>query len=48
MGGLETSWIKLNRPRVLNPVVDQREELPLLPVGYPIGFVPAASHGVTQ
>ncbi len=30
------------------PVVDQREELPLLPFGYPIGFVPAASRGVTQ
>ncbi|MCH7913120.1 MAG: hypothetical protein IH856_08805 [Deltaproteobacteria bacterium] len=40
--------IKLYRPRGLNPVVDQREELPLLPFGNPIGFVPAASRGVTQ
>ncbi len=40
--------IKLYRPRSLNPVVDQREELPLLPFGNPIGFVPAASRGVTQ
>jgi len=29
-------------------VVDQREELPILPFGNPIGFVPAASRGVTQ
>ena len=27
------------------PVVDQREELPLLPVGKPIGNVPEASRG---
>jgi len=40
--------IKLYRPRGLNPVVNQREELPLLPFGNPIGFVPAASRGVTQ
>ncbi len=40
--------IKFFRPQGLNPVVDQREELPLLPFGYPIGFVPAASRGVTQ
>ncbi len=40
--------IKLYHPRGLNPVVDQREELPLLPFGNPIGFVPAASRGVTQ
>ncbi len=40
--------IKLYQPRGLNPVVDQREELPLLPFGNPIGFVPAASRGVTQ
>ena len=40
--------IKLYRPRGLNPVVDQREELPFLPFGNPIGFVPAASRGVTQ
>ena len=40
--------IKLYRPRGLNPMVDQREELPLLPFGNPIGFVPAASRGVTQ
>ncbi len=40
--------IKLYRPRGLNPVVDQRQELPLLPFGNPIGFVLAASHGVTQ
>ncbi len=49
--------IKLYRPRGLNPVVDQKEELPLLPLwgnvprlhgGTPIGFVPAASRGVTQ
>ncbi len=25
---------------------DQREELPLLPFGYPIGFVPASRGGV--
>jgi len=30
----------------LNPVVDQREELPLLPFGNPIGFVPASRGGV--
>ncbi len=29
------------------PVVDQREELPLLPFGNPIGAVPAASRGVS-
>ena len=29
-------------------MVDQREELPILPFGNPIGFVPAASRGVTQ
>ncbi len=29
--------IKLYRPRGLNPVFDQREELPLFPFGYPIG-----------
>ena len=40
--------IKLFRERGLNPVLDQREELPLLPFGNPIGFVPAASRGVTQ
>ncbi len=40
--------IKLYRPRGLNPGVDQREELPPLPFGNPIGFVPEASHGVTQ
>ncbi|MCH7914719.1 MAG: BrnT family toxin [Deltaproteobacteria bacterium] len=40
--------IKLYRPWGLNPVVDQREELPLLPFGNPIGYVPAASRGVTQ
>jgi hypothetical protein len=28
-------------------VVDQREELPLLPFGNPIGAVPAASSGVS-
>jgi len=38
--------IKLYRPRGLNPVVDQREELPLLPFGNPIGFVPASGGGV--
>ncbi len=38
--------IKLYRPRGLDPVVDQRGELPLLPFGNPIGFVPAASRGV--
>jgi hypothetical protein len=27
-------------------VFDQREELPLLPFGYPIGFVPASRGGV--
>ena len=46
LGGFEK--IKLYRARGLNPVVDEREELPLLPFGYPIGFVPAASRGVTQ
>ena len=29
-------------------MIDQREELPLLPFGNPIGFVPAASRGITQ
>ncbi len=38
--------IKLYRPRGLNPVVDQREELPLLPFGNPIGFVTASRGGV--
>ncbi len=28
-------------------MVDQREELPLLPFGNPIGAVPAASRGVS-
>jgi hypothetical protein len=28
------------------PVFDQREELPLLPFGNPIGFVPASRGGV--
>ncbi len=40
--------IKLYRPRGVNPLFDQREELPLLPFGNPIGFVPAASRRVTQ
>ncbi len=43
-----SSRIKLYRPQGLNPVVDQREELPLLPFGYLIGYVPAASRGGTQ
>ncbi len=45
-GYLGQILIKLYRPRSLNPVVDQREDLPLLPFGNPIGFVPAASRGV--
>jgi len=32
----------------LNPVVDQREELPILPFGNLTGFVPAASRGIAQ
>ncbi len=39
--------VKLYRPQGLNPVVDQREELPILPFGNPIGIVPAASRGVS-
>ncbi len=31
---------------VLIPVFDQRGELPLLPFGNPIGFVPASRSGV--
>ncbi len=31
---------------VLSPVFNQREELPLLPFGNPIGFVPASRGGV--
>ncbi|MCZ6623457.1 MAG: hypothetical protein O7B35_04390 [Deltaproteobacteria bacterium] len=38
--------IKLYRPRGLDPAVDQRGELPLLPFGNPIGFVPAASRRI--
>ncbi len=38
--------INLYQPRGLNTVVDQREELPLLSFGYPIGSVPAASRGI--
>ncbi len=34
--------IKLYRTRGLIPVFDQRGELPLLPFGNPIGFVPAS------
>ncbi len=41
-------YIKLYRPRGLNPVVYQREEPPLFPFGNPIGFVPVASRGVAQ
>ena len=44
----EKSSIKLYRTQGLNPVVDQRERLPVLPFGNPIGFVPTAGHGVTQ
>ncbi len=38
--------IKLYRTRGLNPVFDQRGELPPLPFGNPIGFVPASRGGV--
>ncbi len=39
--------IKLYRPRGLNPLFDQREELPILPFGNPIGTMPVASRRVS-
>ena len=39
--------IKFYRPRGLNPLFDQGEELPLLPFGNPIGTMPATSRRVS-
>ncbi len=46
VGGELSLRIKLYRPQGLNPVVDQREELPLFPFGYPFGYVPAVAAGL--